>query len=117
MRIQGPDPKPTRREKPEARGLQAKPGYRMPTVSRRQARENAERAPVRSAFMLSHPICQARIEDVCTGAASDMHEPLTRARGGSISDESNALALCHHCHMWIHNHPAKSLEMGWLKRA
>lgn len=46
----------------------------------------------------------------------DIHEILTRGRGGSILDEPNLLAVCRSCHRRIGNYPALSNELG-LTRA
>ena len=70
-----------------------------------------ERVPLVEKFMAEHPLCQR-----CLSARStDPHEPLTRARGGSITDENNLVALCAACHLHIHLHPKESEEQGWLK--
>lgn len=47
----------------------------------------------------------------CGGWADDVHEPLTRARGGSITDPGNAEALCRPCHEVITFRPES--ELGW----
>jgi hypothetical protein len=43
--------------------------------------------------------------------ADDVHEPLTRARGGSITDPGNAVPLCRQCHDEITFQPES--ELGW----
>ncbi len=53
----------------------------------------------------------------CGITPSDVHEPLTRARGGDILDPDNALAVCRPCHDWIHDHPASATYLGLLRRA
>ena len=52
---------------------------------------------------------------VCDGRAVDIHEPLTRARGGSILDVKNTMAVCRKCHTWIHDNPEASKVLGLLK--
>jgi hypothetical protein len=52
---------------------------------------------------------------VCRSA--DIHEILTRARGGSILDESNLLAVCRAHHMRIHRSPTWAAERGFLRKA
>lgn len=42
----------------------------------------------------------------------DIHEVLTRGRGGSILEEDNLLAVCRSCHRRIGNHPALANELG-----
>ena len=53
---------------------------------------------------------------ICQGKTVDIHEPLTRARGGSILDVDNTVALCRSCHDWIHEHPREATGLGLLKR-
>lgn len=36
--------------------------------------------------------------------ATEVHELLSRARGGSILDRDNCVALCHDCHAGITDH-------------
>ena len=50
----------------------------------------------------------------CTTRAVDIHEPLTRARGGSILDPANTVAVCRACHDWIHTHPESATRLGLL---
>jgi len=50
----------------------------------------------------------------CRRRAVDIHEPLTRARGGSILDPANTVAVCRTCHDWIHTHPVAATELGLL---
>ena len=45
----------------------------------------------------------------------DVHEVKTRARGGSMLDESNVLALCRICHDRIGREPAVALRLRLLK--
>jgi len=47
--------------------------------------------------------------------STQVHEKLTRARGGDITDEDNCVALCRDCHGWIHDHPAAATDEGWLE--
>ena len=50
----------------------------------------------------------------CTTRAVDIHEPLTRARGGSILDPANTGAVCRTCHDWIHSNPKSATRLGLL---
>ena len=68
------------------------------------------RKPLVKELLEEYPVCQR-----CLMARStDPHEPLTRARGGSIIDKANMVALCRECHDWIHAHPKQAGE--WLRR-
>jgi hypothetical protein len=51
----------------------------------------------------------------CLRLAREVHEPLTRARGGSILDPDNAVAICRICHSWIHDHPELAKSVGLLR--
>ena len=51
----------------------------------------------------------------CQRPADDLHEPLTRARGGAITDEANAVPLSRHCHDEITFSPES--ELGWAYAA
>jgi len=52
---------------------------------------------------------------VCMLRTTEVHEILTRARGGSILDRSNCVALCHSCHAWITVHPKEAHAIGMVK--
>jgi hypothetical protein len=47
----------------------------------------------------------------CRDWADDLHEPLPRARGGSITDPGNAVPLCRGHHDMITFRPES--ELGW----
>ena len=60
--------------------------------------------------------CEARLEG-CQNTATDWHERLSRARGGSITDTNNRVWLCRRCHEFVTTHPAWSEQNGWSLRA
>jgi 5-methylcytosine-specific restriction endonuclease McrA len=47
-------------------------------------------------------------------AATDAHEIVSRARGGSTTDPANIALLCRACHNWITTHPGGATDEGWL---
>lgn len=49
----------------------------------------------------------------CWGALTP-HEPLTRARGGSILNPENVIPLCEAHHSWTHDHPSQATQLGLL---
>lgn len=53
----------------------------------------------------------------CARRADDGHEILTRARGGSITDEANVKALARECHQEIQLGPAWAYRAGLLKHS
>jgi len=72
-----------------------------------------ERIPLVIAILEGRPVCER-----CTQARStDVHELKSRARGGSITDIENLVALCRPCHSWITTHPKEATAEGWLKNS
>jgi hypothetical protein len=54
----------------------------------------------------------------CSARSVDIHEPLTRARGGSILDEDNCRAVCRMHHDLIHaNAEAWVEDLGFLRHS
>lgn len=66
-----------------------------------------------SVLFRSQGRCEANLGGMCTQRATDVHERLTRARGGSIYDPDNCVALCRPCHRYITDNPKWSDEEGW----
>jgi 5-methylcytosine-specific restriction endonuclease McrA len=59
------------------------------------------------------PVCER-----CDAARStDIHEVVSRARGGSILDPSNLVALCRQCHSFITQNPLVAHAEGWSKHS
>ena len=83
-------------------------------VSAKRKVENAVRRKVLAELKRLYPMCQR-----CGVRPSEEgHEPLTRARGGSITDPANIVMLCAFpdggCHKWVHEHIAEATKEGWL---
>jgi hypothetical protein len=51
----------------------------------------------------------------CSRRSTELHEPLTRARGGDILDKYNTVAICRNCHNWVHDHPESATKLGLLR--
>jgi 5-methylcytosine-specific restriction endonuclease McrA len=66
-----------------------------------------------SKLLAERPVCQRCLND----RSQDVHELKSRARGGSIVDEENLVAVCRNCHSWITQHPKEATEQGWLKNS
>lgn len=45
----------------------------------------------------------------------EMHEVLTRARGGDPTDPTNILLLCRICHAWVTTHETMARELGLVR--
>ncbi len=81
--------------------------------SRKQEALYRERRVLVARLLTDRPICER-----CHAARStDVHELLSRARGGSILDESNLACLCRPCHSWVTTNPAAATAEGWLRSA
>jgi len=85
-----------------------RPRVAVQQVSVRRARENRVRKAMIAILYPERPRC---VRPGCPRMADDIHEPLTRARGGSITDEGNQKPLCRPCHDEITFKPES--ELGW----
>lgn len=73
----------------------------------------AKRRDLVVSFLEANPACQR-----CQSAwSTEVHEVKTRARGGSILDETNLRALCDDCHRWVTGHPREAQLAGWMKNS
>ena len=86
---------------------------RINPVSKKRASLNILRRSFVKKILNDRMMCEARIHG-CTYMPTDVHEILTRGRGGSIIDENNVLALCRNCHHFITNEPAWAKENGFV---
>ena len=87
----------------------------MRARSPRRAREMTARRALVEALLTERPVCEARLP-VCTGRSVDVHERLSRARGGNILDpvQAHMVTVCRSCHEWIDAHPADAERMRLL---
>lgn len=46
---------------------------------------------------------------------TDMHEILTRGRGGDATDPLNILCLCRECHVWVTTHEEAARALGLVR--
>ena len=59
--------------------------------SKKRIAEDRLRAKVKAARFAAFPVCEV---PWCIHESQDIHEPLTSARGGSITDPNNVRAVC-----------------------
>jgi hypothetical protein len=64
-----------------------------------------------------HPYLERVGAQVACDGPLDPHEPLTRARGGSIVDPDNIVIVCRNVHNWTHANPSLATEAGLLRSA
>lgn len=87
-------------------------------VSKKRQATNAKRREFVREQIAKRPHCEVRMFGLCTTYATALHEPLTRARApgeDTILDAENSVAVCWHCHNWIHTHVAEATQARWLK--
>jgi hypothetical protein len=97
----------------------------MRSKTSKRGREQAQRAEfVAKMIAEANGLCQAwyqiRMVDFvaarnCLRLASEVHEPLTRGRGGSILDPENSVPICRNCHMWIDDNKQAATSVGLLR--
>jgi len=84
-------------------------------ISKKRAKVLREAKPIRDAYRLAHPLCEM---DGCTSRFNlDLHEIVSRARGGSLTDPENLAVLCRPHHDWVTTNPKAATAAGWLRRA
>jgi hypothetical protein len=86
------------------------PGRRKPLrpVSKKRAKENRVRAAVIAELYPERPRCACG----CGRLADDVHEILSRARGGSITDPGNLAPVARVCHDAITDEAPFGYELG-----
>lgn len=92
----------------------AKPRTGLRPRSRKAEAAYRVRRPMLKALADMHPYC---VRPGCNRYADDGHEPLTRARGGSITDPDNVVLLCRPCHDELGTEPAWAYDLGLLRHS
>lgn len=88
---------------------------RIKPVSAKQARVQRERRKLAGRFFPGEAVCAV---PGCGRAADDLHEPLTRARGGDPTDLENVVPLCREHHDEItFKEPPWAYELGLLRHS
>lgn len=83
---------------------------RLASVSERRKAALYEYGKRRKKFLAARPKCQA-----CYKSPSrDVHHVHGRY-GSAYLDVNTWMAVCRHCHDWIHQHPKDARVRGWLK--
>jgi len=90
------------------RGAELERRTPLRAVSAKRQAENRLRRKVVVELFPERPMCA---KPGCVRFADDVHEPLTRARGGSITDPANMAPLCRECHDAVTFRPDS--ELGW----
>ncbi len=81
--------------------------------AKRQRLYAEARIPLVRKVLDDQPVCVR-----CFRARStDVHELKSRARGGSITEEANVVALCRGCHDFITQNPQWAEANGWSQNS
>jgi len=112
---------PLNRRTPLARGAAPQRRTRLNPVSKKRQALNRARREFVAGLLAQRPRCEAGAlilpvdhRHRCAVWSVDVHEVVTRARGGDILDPDNCRAICRACHDWIHGHPADATTLGLL---
>lgn len=102
----------------------------MRAVSKVRAAENRVRRKIVDELFPDRPLCivyelsqvnEGLIPDEviarCGRWADDVHEPLTRARGGSITDPENMEPPCRFCHEALGLEPSWGYSLGLIRHS
>lgn len=90
-------------------------GMKRSPISRRSRK--MRRAYVERRKLVAEMLAGAMCARCGTQKATEVHELLSRARGGSILDPDNCVPLCHTCHSWITTNPKQATLDGWLRNS
>lgn len=82
---------------------------RLRKVSKRRRKDNAMYTVLRKMFLLQRPKC----ERCLISDSEDVHH-MNGRHNSRLNDTTYWLPVCRCCHDWIHKHPAKAREMGFL---
>ena len=97
----------------------------MRSRSKKKQREYVERRKLVKRMLEDRPYCEAcpiwASHDgkrcyVRSGSV-DVHELKRRSQGGSITDESNCIAVCRPCHDRIGREPQLAVDLGLAKKS
>jgi 5-methylcytosine-specific restriction endonuclease McrA len=87
----------------------------MRRVSKARLKQHREYLDWKLDLMQRRFRCEARVEDYCTGYASDLHHILSRSQGGALMEEDNVMVVCRWCHEWIERHPNEAKDLGFKR--
>lgn len=90
---------------------------RLPAASPKRKKALSARKQMLKEFYSNVCAGAAKVPHVRCSGALDPHEPLTRARGGSITDPENLTWICRGHHDWVHANPKHAHAVGLLKHS
>lgn len=89
--------------------------YKIPQVSSKRQKKDAEYSKLRAKFLNEYSMCQVKVAG-CMNGATDVHHTYAGAnRDAFYLVQSTWKAVCRNCHNWIHDNPEQAKIMNWLK--
>lgn len=89
--------------------------YKIPQVSSKRKKKDAEYLKLRERFLTQNPVCTVSVTG-CMNGATDVHHTYAGSnRDAFYLIQSTWLSTCRNCHNFLHLNPKISREMGWLK--
>ena len=97
----------------------------MRSRSKKKQREYVERRKLVKRMLEERPYCEAcpiwashdGKRSYVRSGSGDVHELKRRSQGGSITDESNCIAVCRPCHDRIGREPQLAVDLGLAKKS
>lgn len=90
---------------------------RLPYRSRKMAATYVTRRELVADLLERFPICQIQWDGGCQHLSVDVHELLSRGRGGSITDKANCCTGCRYCHDAVTQNPTTAEARGFLLKS
>lgn len=94
-------------------------GYTVPEVkgidkvSEKKKKLDQQYSKVRKQYLTAQPFCEAKIPDVCTKVATDIHHQIGKASEEDYLNPDYFLSVCRGCHTVIETNPAFAKQQGF----
>lgn len=85
---------------------------KLPPRSLKRIIADKKYSKLRKKFLEQNPMCQAHLPGICSTTSTQVHHKAGRV-GKLFLDITKWLAVCHHCHVWIEQHPVQAKELGY----
>jgi hypothetical protein len=82
-------------------------------VSDKKKQLDKEYKKVRKQYLSAHPLCEAKIEGVCSKVAVEIHHRAGKATEEDYLNSDLFLAVCRKCHSTLEVNPAFARQKGF----
>jgi hypothetical protein len=94
--------------------IQKPTDYKIPLVSSKRKKKDAEYLKLRSKFLTDKPLCEVSVAG-CMNGSTDVHHTYAGSnREAFYLVQSTWKAVCRNCHNWIHEHPGEARILKYL---